>query len=101
MTWHRGVVELLKKYDSLCRCSLLLAQDTHQNLFAIDWAMHVVGQLAMEVVQKASPSQSSHINSVSTRNTLCDSTSVHVRCCQLLAHAGIGLASFLNKIRQT
>ena len=78
-----------------------MAQDICPSQADVDWAMRVVGQLAMEVVQKANPTNQGPLSSVSTRNTLCDSTSVHAQYYQPFAHAQIGLASFLNKIRQT
>ena len=78
-----------------------MAQGTRLNQVDVDWAMHVADQLAMGVVQKASSMIQGPLSSVSTRNTLCNSTSVHAQCCQPLAHAQIGLVSFPNKIRQT
>jgi hypothetical protein len=101
MTWHRAAVELLGPHGSWCLCILLVVQGISQNLFAIDWAMRVVDGLAREVVQKANPTNQGPLSSVSTRNTLCDSAVAHALYCQLDAHAQIGLASFLNKIRQT
>ena len=88
-------------HDNLCLCIPHVAQGICLNQADVDWAMRVVGQLAMEVVQKASPRCQSPLSSVSTRNTLCDSTSVHAQYYQPFAHAQTGPASFLNKIRQT
>jgi hypothetical protein len=88
-------------HDNLCLCNPHVAQGTRLNQADVDWAMRVVGQLAKVVVQKASPRCQGPLSSVSTRNTLCDSTLVHAQHCQPLAHAQTGPASFLNKIRQT
>ena len=88
-------------HDNLCPCIPHVVQDIHQNLVDVDWAMHDAGQLAMEVVQKANPTPQGPLSSVSTRNTLCDSTAVHAQYYQPFSHAQTGLASFLNKIRQT
>jgi hypothetical protein len=78
-----------------------VAQGTRLNQVDVDWAMHAVGRLAMEQVQKANPMCRGPLSSVSTKNTLCDSTSVHAQYYQPHAHAQIAPASFLNKIRQT
>ena len=78
-----------------------MAQGICPNQVDVDWAMHVADQLAMGVVQKANPTLQGPLSSVSTKNTLCYSTSVHAQYYQPHAHAHIGLVSFLNKIRQT
>ena len=78
-----------------------MAQGICPNQVDVDWAMHAVVRLAMEQVQKANPTLQGPLSSVSTRNTLCDSTSVHAQYYQPFAHAQTGPASFLNKIRQT
>ena len=88
-------------HDNLCLCIPHVAQDKRLNQADVDWAMRVVGQLATEQVQKANPRCQGPLSSVSTRNTLCDSTLVHAQHCQPLARAQTGPASFLNKIRQT
>jgi hypothetical protein len=88
-------------HDNLCLCIPHVAQGICPNQADVDWAMRVVGQLAKVVVQKASPRCQGPLSSVSTRNTLCDSTLVHAQYFQPLAHAQNGLVSFLNKIRQT
>jgi len=78
-----------------------VAQGTRLNQADVGWAMHAVGWLATEQVQKANPMCQGPLSSVSTRNTLCYLTLVHAQCYQPCAHAQIAPASFLNKIRQT
>ena len=87
--------------DNIVKLRHAWAQAVHQKNLAIGLAIHGCIHFATAAVQKASPSQSSHISNVSTKNTLCYSTSVHAQYYQPHAHAGTDLASFLNKIRQT
>ena len=93
--------ELSTHCDNLCLCILHVAQGTRPNQADVGWAMHAVGWLATEQVQKANPMCQDPLSSVSTKNTLCDSTAVHAQYFQPCAHAQNGPASFLNKIRQT
>ena len=88
-------------HDSLCQYSLHVAQGTRLNQVDVDWAMHDVVGFAKEVVQKANPTLQGPLSSVSTKNTLCDSTSVHAQYYRPHAHAQIAPASFLNKTHQT
>jgi hypothetical protein len=78
-----------------------VAQGICLNQVDVDWAKHAVEPLATEQVQKANPMCQDPLSSVSTKNTLCDSTAVHAQYFQPCAHAQNGPASFLNKIRQT
>ena len=88
-------------HDSLCLCIPHVAQGICPNRADVDWAKHVVELTAKVAVQKANPMCQGPLSSVSTKNTLCDSTSVHAQYYQPHAHEQIGLVSFLNKIRQT
>lgn len=105
MVWSKAcdldVDESPERHDNLYLCIPLVVQGIFQNLFATDWAMHVVDHFAKVAVQKANPTLRNPLSSVSTRNILCDSTSVHVLRCQPDAHVQSALVSSLNKIRQT
>jgi len=61
--------ESLDWHDNLCLCIPYVAQGICPNQADVDWAMHVAGQLARAVVQKASPTNQGPLSSVSTRNT--------------------------------
>ena len=88
-------------HDNLCLYILHVAQGTRLNQADVDWARHAVDRTATAAVQKANPMCQDPLSSVSTRNTLCDLTSVHAQYFQPDAHAQTVLASFLNKIYQT
>jgi len=80
-------------YDNLCAHSLLLAQGMCPNQVATDWAMHDVGLLAKEGVQKASPSLHSPLSNAQSRKIVCDSISVHAGMNPLISRVETNLAS--------
>ena len=69
--------ESLDWHDNLCLCIPYVAQGICPNQADVDWAMHVAGQLARAVVQKASPSLCSPLSNAQSRKIVCDSISVH------------------------
>jgi hypothetical protein len=72
-----------------------------QNLFATDWAMHVVDMLAKEQAPIKNPSPCSQLNSLSTKNIWFLTVVVLAQLNALAVHAQTVLGQFQNKIHQT
>lgn len=80
--WHVAQVQC----DSWCLTMAVWAPDRSVNLVDVDWAMHVVGDLARAEVPKENPSQCSLLNNLSTKNILYGSVIEHVQYCLHVAH---------------